>query len=144
MRRLIETTALLVLMSASLTALAQPLTFRDIPDAIQGKWAATASACAAPALVVSPVQPRGLRFVFTAPIKLDDVMLDRPPPPKIVGSPDPVLVTFTPKAKPANDTAPQSDPDIDVRMPSRNQLLVKVRADGKQTHYIRCSEAAVG
>jgi hypothetical protein len=124
------------------TAEAQALSFRDIPDKIEGSWAASAPACGSPSLVVSKERPYEFRFRFTAPIKSELVMQDRPPPPMVVGAPDPVMVTFTPAKA---GTEPSSvNLDIDVEMPSLNVLTVKFRSDGKKGRWVRCAATGVG
>jgi hypothetical protein len=147
MQKLVAGAVMLALMCGSATAFAQQLTFEDIPKRIEGSWSVAASGCALPALIVAPVEPYGFRFNFHAPVKRDEIMVERPPPPVAIvngRSMDPVDVTFTPKAKPADTGGSKANPDINVEMPSPNVMVVKLRSNGQQVRYVRCAAAGIG
>lgn len=139
--------AMLALMWGSGAAFAQPLVYDDIAKHIEGSWSVAASGCASPALIVAPVEPYGFRFNFRAPIKRDEVMVKRPPPPTAIVNGrglDTFDVTFTPKAEPAATGGSKADPDIDVEMPSPNVAIVTFRNSGRQARYVRCAAAGIG
>ncbi len=147
MQKLVAGVVVLALMCGSATAFAQPLTFEDIPKHIEGSWAFIPSGCAAPALIVAPAEPRGFRFSFQTPIKRDEILVGRPPPPAAVVAGrtlDPMQVTFTPNPKLGTPSESKADPDIDVAMPGLNVMTVKFRNNGLQLRCTRCAAAGIG
>ena len=122
---------------------AQALSFRLIPDNILGSWGTAPTNCASPALVVSRLQPHGFRFEFTTPDRGDLEMIARPPPPLLVGAPDPVVVNFTSKTKPL-DNSFGANRDFDVVMPGPNAMVLTFRRDDLSVRYARCTSHGVG